>query len=89
MTSEESGVAEAFDALVTAEDVKRGKPDPETFLLAAQKMGVDPSRCVGMEDADLGIEALVRAGMRAVDVRQHCEYPRSEASRASLLAATK
>lgn len=64
-----------FQATVTAEDVKCGKPDPETFLLAASRLGVDPHRCVGFEDAANGLEALQRAGMKSVDVRKLPGYP--------------
>jgi HAD superfamily hydrolase (TIGR01509 family) len=71
----DGAVGDVFDAVVTAEDVARGKPDPETFLLAAERMGVDPARCVGLEDADLGLQALLAACMRAVDVRAHPRYP--------------
>jgi beta-phosphoglucomutase-like phosphatase (HAD superfamily) len=73
-----------FDAFVTAEDVTRGKPHPETFLMAAQRMSVEPKRCVGLEDAELGIQALVAAGMRAVDIRRHKDYPLSNEHRVIL-----
>lgn len=58
-----------FDALVTAEDVQRGKPEPEVFLTAAAKVAVPPPRCIVVEDAPAGIEAAHRAGMRAIGVR--------------------
>lgn len=64
-----------FDAVVTADDVTKGKPHPETFLLAAQRIGVDPKKCVGFEDGDLGIEALHAAEMASVDVRKLPGYP--------------
>lgn len=55
--------------LVTADDVTHGKPDPEPFLLAAQRLGVaDPSRCVVVEDAPAGLEAARAAGMRSIAV---------------------
>jgi HAD superfamily hydrolase (TIGR01509 family) len=57
-----------IDMLVAAEDVHRGKPDPEVFLAAAARVGVHPSRCVVVEDAAAGIEAARRAGMRSVGV---------------------
>lgn len=63
------GLRKLFKVLIAAEDVTRGKPDPEVFLLAAEQLGVPPSECVVYEDADLGIEAARRAGMRWVDVR--------------------
>jgi beta-phosphoglucomutase len=57
-----------FAAVVTGDDVLRGKPDPEVFLLAAAKLGVDPSRCVVFEDAEAGVAAAKAGGMRCVAV---------------------
>lgn len=57
-----------FDAIVTAEDVTAGKPDPEVFLAAAAKLNVAPRASVVVEDAAAGIEAAKRAGMRCVGV---------------------
>ncbi len=54
-----------FQAVVTAEDVTNGKPHPDPFLLAASLLGVDPEACIVFEDAESGIEAARRAGMRA------------------------
>ena len=51
---------------VTGEDVQRGKPDPQVFLLAAERLGVPPDCCVVIEDAVPGIEAARSAGMKAV-----------------------
>ncbi|PWU00222.1 MAG: hypothetical protein C5B53_04315 [Candidatus Melainabacteria bacterium] len=63
------GIRELFDIVVGAGDVKQGKPAPDLFLLAAERMGVASDSCVVYEDADLGVEAARRAGMRVVDVR--------------------
>ena len=52
--------------LVTADDVTRGKPDPEPYLLAARQLGVDPARCVVFEDAPAGLQAGRAAGMTTV-----------------------
>ncbi|MGR3933139.1 HAD-IA family hydrolase [Streptomyces sp. BRA346] len=52
--------------LITADDITRGKPDPEPFLLAAGKLGADPARCVVFEDAPAGLAAARAAGMRTV-----------------------
>jgi HAD superfamily hydrolase (TIGR01509 family) len=60
------GVASDFRVVVGAEDVQRGKPDPEIFLKAADALQVHPSGCVVFEDAISGIEAAGRAGMKAV-----------------------
>jgi len=58
-----------FGVIVGADDVTHGKPHPDCFLLAAEKMGVAPEDCVVYEDGDPGIEAAERAGMRVIDVR--------------------
>ncbi|WP_431477556.1 HAD family hydrolase [Massilia eburnea] len=60
------GVRELFDTVVGAADVKRGKPEPDVFLLAAERCGADPAHCIVFEDAPLGVEAARRAGMRCV-----------------------
>ena len=58
-----------FDAIVSAEDTQRGKPDPQVFLVAAAKLGVPPGRCVVMEDAVVGVQAARAGGMKCVAVR--------------------
>jgi len=55
-----------FAAKVTRVDVTRGKPDPQVFQIAAQRLGADPSECVVVEDAPAGIEAANRAEMASV-----------------------
>jgi beta-phosphoglucomutase len=55
-----------FASIITGMDVTRGKPDPQVFLLAAQRLGIPPQRCVVVEDAPLGILAAKVAGMAAV-----------------------
>jgi beta-phosphoglucomutase family hydrolase len=59
---------EFFSAIVSSEDVSHGKPDPEVFLKAAEKLQMPPDRCVVTEDAHVGIEAAHRAGMRVIAV---------------------
>jgi sugar-phosphatase len=54
--------------LVGADDVSRGKPDPEPYLLAAQRLRLSPGRCLVIEDAPAGIEAARRAGMQVIAV---------------------
>ena len=54
--------------LVTAEDVRRGKPDPDAYLLAATRLGVGTSSCVVVEDSPAGVAAAHAAGMRAIAV---------------------
>ena len=58
-----------FEVIVGMEDVTHGKPDPELFLIAAERIGCRPEECVVYEDGDLGIEAAKRAGMEWIDVR--------------------
>jgi beta-phosphoglucomutase len=62
------GVAGHMDALIGAEDVKAGKPDPEVFLKAAAALGVPPKQCIVVEDAAAGVEAAHRAGMPCIGV---------------------
>jgi HAD superfamily hydrolase (TIGR01549 family) len=69
------GVRDWFDVLVCAEDVARHKPDPDVFLEAARRLGVESGRCVVFEDTDIGLEAARRAGMAAVDVRRLLTRP--------------
>lgn len=57
-----------LDAVVSAEEVGKGKPDPAIFLRAAERLRVDPSRCVVVEDAPAGLEGARRAGMKCVGV---------------------
>ena len=56
------------DTIVCAEDVINGKPHPEPFLLAADRLGVDPARCIVVEDAPAGLEGARRAGMKSIGV---------------------
>lgn len=62
------GLEGHFDPVVTRDDVARGKPAPDSFLLAAEKMGVDPARCLVFEDSPLGLKAAESAGMQWVYV---------------------
>ena len=62
------GFGAFFQAIVTADDVSHGKPDPEVFLLAAKRIGTDPAQSVVFEDTLVGIEAAHRGGMKAVAV---------------------
>lgn len=58
-----------FDGIVTSEDVSQHKPNPETFLRCAQLINVEPQNCLVFEDADLGAQAGLAAGMDVFDVR--------------------
>jgi len=57
-----------FDVIVDGPHVHKGKPDPEVYLLCAQKLGLDPQECVVFEDSLAGLESAIRAGCRAVGV---------------------
>jgi beta-phosphoglucomutase len=66
VTLEKLGRTSRFSAIVTGADVKRGKPDPQVFLLAAERLGMPPARCAVIEDAPQGVEAANRAGMTSI-----------------------
>ena len=65
------GIYDRFDTLISADDVERHKPHPDTFLECAGAMGVDPADCLVFEDAELGFQAARRAGMHLIDVRPY------------------
>ncbi|MGL4320771.1 MAG: HAD family hydrolase [Paracoccaceae bacterium] len=65
---DKAGLAAHFSFIVSVDDVTQAKPAPEPFLLAAQKLGVDPARCLVFEDSDVGAEAAHRAGCTVVQV---------------------
>lgn len=63
-----AGLAAAFPMVITVDDVARPKPDPEPYLLAAERLGVAPARCLVFEDSETGAEAAHRAGCVVVQV---------------------
>ncbi|MDF3129545.1 HAD family phosphatase [Kiritimatiellaeota bacterium B1221] len=63
-----AGLRDLFSVVVTPEDVVHGKPAPDMYLLAAEKLGVKPEDCLVLEDGPPGIEAATSAGMRVVAV---------------------
>ncbi len=69
------GLARYFGAIVSAEDVRRGKPDPQVFLAAAEKLGVPPAHCIVVEDAVAGVEAGRRARMKTIGVGDRIALP--------------
>jgi beta-phosphoglucomutase family hydrolase len=77
------GFANYFDAFVTGEEVINGKPHPDMFLLAAQRLSVDPSNCLVFEDAINGVIAAKSAGMKCVAVTN--THPESDLSIADLV----
>lgn len=76
------GLRPFFRAIVTAEDVRLGKPDPEVFVTAAARIERAPERCVVFEDAFVGIEAARAGGMRVIAVAT--THPLSELGQADL-----
>lgn len=62
------GLIDAFDAIADGNDIKRSKPHPEVFLLAAERLGVNPRDCYVIEDAIAGIEAAKACGMTAIAI---------------------
>lgn len=68
------GLDDIFTAVVCPDQVNRGKPDPEMFLLCAERMGLEPAECLVFEDGRLGLEAAFAAGMAwvAVDGSGRC-----------------
>jgi mannitol-1-/sugar-/sorbitol-6-phosphatase len=59
----------AAPELVTVDDIRVGKPDPEGYLLAARRLGVDPARCLVVEDAEPGVQAGRAAGARVAALK--------------------
>ena len=69
--------------MITADSITRGKPDPEPFLLGARGLGVDPARCLALEDAPPGIESALAAGMAVVAFRT--THPEAEIEAATVV----
>ena len=65
---ERIGLADWFDAVADGNQISHSKPDPEVFLLAAQKLGIAPEQCLVVEDADAGVEAALAGGMQVLCV---------------------
>ncbi len=65
--------ADAFDVIVTADDVERSKPDPMSYALAAEQLGIEASRCLAIEDTVAGLQSAIGAGMRTLAVTN--SYP--------------
>jgi HAD superfamily hydrolase (TIGR01509 family) len=67
-------VTHLFGAVVSAEDVHKGKPDPEVYLVAAERLGKVPGCCIVVEDAAAGIKGARAAGMRSIGVNRNGKY---------------
>jgi HAD superfamily hydrolase (TIGR01509 family) len=70
------GLLDKFDTIVSADDYKHGKPAPDGYLLAAERLGVAPADCLVFEDTEMGIEAATAAGMASVKVATSLERRR-------------
>lgn len=79
-------IDDCFHAIVSGREVKEGKPSPQGFLLAAQKLGIAPQNCIVVEDAVAGITAAKRAGMRCLAVTN--THPRTRLMEADLIVDT-
>lgn len=66
-----TGLLPMFPVIITPKDVQRGKPAPDMFLLAAERLGVDPARCVVFEDGMSGVKGARAAGMEVVFVERN------------------
>ncbi len=62
------GMADSFDYIADAKKITKSKPDPEIFLVCAEELGVLPEDCIGIEDAQAGIEAIHNAGMLSIGI---------------------
>jgi len=65
-----TGLDGRFDAIVSGDEVERGKPAPDVYLLAAKRLGVAPERCLAIEDSPAGVQSAAAAGMLVVQSRQ-------------------
>jgi beta-phosphoglucomutase family hydrolase len=65
---ERVGIKDKFGVMVFGDEVVNSKPDPEIFLKAAEKLGVNPEKCIVLEDSSAGIEAAYRAGMKGINI---------------------
>lgn len=74
-----AGIAACFSTVVSSEEVARGKPSPDVYLEAAQRLGIDPSECAAVEDSANGIRAAAAAGMRVIAYPNR-HYPPDPAS---------
>jgi len=82
------GLAEFFDATADGNDITRSKPDPEVFLIAARRLGVDPASCLVVEDAAAGVEAAVAGGMKCLALGAAAGHPQATRSAKDLMAVT-
>jgi beta-phosphoglucomutase len=77
-----TGTEGFFEAIVSMEDIQRGKPDPQVFEVAAQRLGIPAARCVVIEDAVAGVQAAKAGGMKCIAVRFAGEHSESALAKA-------
>lgn len=65
------GIFDRLDAVISGSDITKGKPDPQIFLMAAQKVGANPENCVAFEDAVLGVESAKNGNMKCVGIDRY------------------
>jgi beta-phosphoglucomutase len=82
------GVQSFFDVIVSSEDTQRGKPDPQVFLVAAQRLGLPPAQCVVLEDAVAGVQAARAGGMKCIAVRYAHPQEKLKKAGADLVVAS-
>ncbi len=80
------GVNDYFQTIVTGRDVTEGKPSPQSFLLAAQRLGIEPKNCIVIEDAVAGVSAAKKAGMHCLAITN--THPRTSLTEADLIVDT-
>jgi len=80
------GIADYFQAIAWGTEVPEGKPSPQIFLLAAEKLGVEPGNCVVIEDAIAGVAAAKQAGMKCIAVTN--SHPGDSLKKADLVVAS-
>lgn len=78
------GAADAFQTIVSAEDVHHGKPDPEVYVLAAARLGVPADKCIVVEDAAAGVAGARSAGMHTIGVGRNANFLSAELAVQSL-----
>lgn len=72
------GLLNAFNAIADGTDIKNSKPDPEVFLIAAQRIGLEPKECIVVEDAFAGIDAAVAGGFVPVAIGDACAHKKAK-----------
>ncbi|MGS2615613.1 HAD family hydrolase [Micromonospora sp. LZ34] len=72
-----TGLTDAFRATLSTEETARGKPAPDVYLAVAERLGVDPTRCIAVEDSSNGVRSAAAAGMTVVAI-PHGAYPLDE-----------